>query len=186
MQYPRPTLKLQIGFQEPLPLQELPQQQQPSIPYSPPSKRSHVDKWAVLGERRRAYTGHSSSKAPEVTFKTGRSIGHGFDSSPLGIGHGNGVFDIYGHHNSHTFNLHTNTNNHGSNHSMNLNNHGKWSSPVSKDRTKDCPWTHNKSRERDWHYNLNWRKEKRNALGDNEWVGGWQQEIHAMGGAGFI
>jgi len=50
-----------------------------SLPrYSPPSKRTTFDKWAVLGERRRAYTGSSESERPTDLWKTKRDSGLGF------------------------------------------------------------------------------------------------------------
>ena len=46
--------------------------------YSPPSKRTSVDKWSALGERRRAYTGSSESgRSPEL-WKGRRDVGLGF------------------------------------------------------------------------------------------------------------
>ena len=42
--------------------------------YSPPSKRTPVDKWSALGERRRAYTGSSESEKPPESWKGKRNI----------------------------------------------------------------------------------------------------------------
>jgi len=56
--------------------------------YSPPPKRTTFDKWAALGDRRRAYTGTSESeKSPEL-WKVRRNVGLGF----TGFG-GAGVWD---------------------------------------------------------------------------------------------
>ncbi|KAI0847808.1 kinase-like protein [Daldinia vernicosa] len=54
--------------------------------YSPPSKRSGVDKWAVLGERRRAYAGAPGPKSPDFSTKSRRQFGIGFNTLPGGIG----------------------------------------------------------------------------------------------------
>ncbi|KAI0128569.1 kinase-like domain-containing protein [Xylariales sp. AK1849] len=64
--------------------------------YSPPSKRSGVDKWAALGERRRAYAGSSEHKSPDFS-KSGRQVGFGLNNQ---IGLGMGVWD-HANHNSH-------------------------------------------------------------------------------------
>jgi len=48
--------------------------------YSPPSKRSTLDKWSALGERRRAYTGTSESeseKSPELWKGRRNMVGFG-------------------------------------------------------------------------------------------------------------
>jgi serine/threonine protein kinase len=61
---------------------------QDSPRYSPPPKRTTFDKWAALGDRRRAYTGTSESeKSPEL-WKARRNVGLGF----TGFG-GAGVWD---------------------------------------------------------------------------------------------
>jgi serine/threonine protein kinase len=70
---------------------DLPKKKDASPPlsprYSPPSKRTTFDKWAVLGERRRAYAGSSDSeKSPEL-WKVRRNVGLGF------TGFGAGVWD---------------------------------------------------------------------------------------------
>jgi len=143
--------------------------------YSPPSKRSApLDKWAALGERRRAYTGSSATKSPEVTIRAGRQFGQSLTSL------GNGFSDPHHapHHappsaaHSHHHQPHNNntTQHHfsffGSNVNMLSGQHAgnKWS--AGKDKVKECPW----SKGRDW--NLNWRRER---PGDLEWVGGWQE-----------
>lgn len=55
--------------------------------YSPPPKRTTFDKWAVLGQRRRAYTGQSESEKSPEPWKARRQIGLGF------TGFGAGVWD---------------------------------------------------------------------------------------------
>jgi serine/threonine protein kinase len=48
--------------------------------YSPPSKRNAFDKWAMLGQRRRAFTGSSESeKSPEGWKTKQRDVGLGFN-----------------------------------------------------------------------------------------------------------
>jgi len=131
--------------------------EQPKHLESPESKRSDVDKWSVLGERRRAYTGNSSD-APETTSRSGRgNVGSG------SLGSGHGVFDFYGnsHHNSYLLSGHSPSPQHISTVKI---------QQVNKDRAKECP--RHRVRDRDW--NFDWRKEKRHAFGDLEWVGGWQ------------
>jgi len=138
-----------------------------STPYSPPSKRSDVDKWAVLGERRRAYTGSSPVKAPEADQRgEARSKNCPITASSLGSGFLGP--DLYGNSHHNTYSL---INNH---HSPHVNHHQvanstKWVNHANKDRSKDCAWS--KGRDRDW--NSDWRKENRHDLGDVEWVGGW-------------
>jgi hypothetical protein len=154
-------------FYEPPPPKQLVQ----SPPrYSPPPKRPALDKWAALGERRRAFTGNSTtpSKPPEVASKTRRQVGNGSSSF---ASHKNGVSDPSGnaYHNSSAFFTNgASSSNHYHHHGYHVN--GKWNY-SNKDRAKDCPW--NKGRDRDW--NFNWRKEKRVDSGDVEWVGGWQE-----------
>jgi serine/threonine protein kinase len=61
--------------------------------YSPPPKRTTFDKWAVLGERRRAYTGTSESERSPELWKARR---HGNVSGNVGLGFtgfGAGVWD---------------------------------------------------------------------------------------------
>ncbi|KAM7216503.1 Serine/threonine-protein kinase ksp1 [Rhypophila decipiens] len=146
--------------------QDAPVVQEPSpitTPYSPPSKRSGMDKWAALGERRRAYTGSSPPKASVVEIQADRRNKNSpITASSLGSGHLGS--DLYGnsHHNTYSF-----INNH---HSSHQNHHvatnGKWIQHINKERPKECPWS--KSRERDW--NFDWRKENRHHLdSDAEW-----------------
>jgi len=144
-------------------------QQPQEVPrYSPPSKRSPLDKWTVLGERRRAHTGMSTvvPKAPGLKLRAGRqdanSFGYGFAS----IGHG--VWDNTANHQNtpHHLNLFHTANNHNNN--------------ANKDRVggtgvKDCPFgktapTTGHGHGRDW--NFNWRRDDRQHV-DAEWFGGW-------------
>ncbi|KAI2639880.1 kinase-like protein [Hypomontagnella submonticulosa] len=91
--------------------------------YSPPSKRSYLDKWAALGERRRAYTGASEPKSPDFSSKSRRQFG--FDFNNL---HGvkTGFWDNANQHNI------------------------KWNRDRDRDRTtsRECPW--NKGRDWNW------------------------------------
>jgi serine/threonine protein kinase len=71
---------------------DVPKEKESSSPhsprYSPPPKRTTFDKWAVLGERRRAYTGSSESeKSPELWKVRRGNVGLGF------TGFGAGVWD---------------------------------------------------------------------------------------------
>jgi serine/threonine protein kinase len=53
--------------------------------YSPPSKRSNFDKWAALGERRRAQTqSFEAEKSPAMT-KHRRHVGFGYKSYEAGV-----------------------------------------------------------------------------------------------------
>lgn len=124
---------------------------------APLPKRNHMDKWAALGERRRAYTGSSPPKVPNVPLRTGRQLDGGFPTSSPGKGHG--VFGVYDSQHS------PQHNHHGSN-------QGRRSNRGNRERAKECPW--NKGRDRDWNWNFDWRREKRNAF-QVEWVGSWQE-----------
>jgi hypothetical protein len=138
--------------------------QQPLAPYSPPSKRDNFDKWAALGEKRRAVAGgkyHDSSvvprhawpKSPETAFKLENRVDKqhspSFFASMAGQHHG--VSDLGTHHNlAPQHYLHSslplgNAHNHSlvhSNHTPNtINNHNnlKWTTPhkdvaAAKDR----------------------------------------------------
>jgi serine/threonine protein kinase len=138
-----------------------PVKEQPQFPtrYSPPSKRNVMDKWAALGERRRAHTRTSATPTKAADL----SSGAGNDLVFTSIGHGVSDGSNYGfqQHSSHYVSAYQ----YGG---------GKWNRSVSRDRAKDCPW--NKGRDRDWNWNFNWRKDKRAEFGgDVEWVGGWQE-----------
>ncbi|KAK7746131.1 cAMP-dependent protein kinase catalytic subunit [Diatrype stigma] len=55
--------------------------------YSPPSKRSVLDKWAQLGQRRRAVAGSSGSRSPGNSPQSKRQLGFAFNGSyALGTG----------------------------------------------------------------------------------------------------
>jgi len=132
---------------------------QPKTYESPLSKRSNADKWAVLGERRRAYTGNS--QATDVSPRPARMRGVGSES--LGT---TSFFDINNSlHNAYLVSSH----NHSPPHQNKAN--GKWIHHANRDRTKECPRSKGRDRERNW--NFDWRKEKRHTFGDVEWVGGW-------------
>ncbi|EGS20535.1 serine/threonine protein kinase-like protein [Thermochaetoides thermophila DSM 1495] len=160
----------------------------PTRHHVPPSKRSDIDKWALLGERRRAYAaGSSSVKVPDVPLRTGRQVGTGFPASSPPKGHG--VFDVYNessHHDSFYVsggkspqNQHHFYHHHGSQHHHQ--GQGRRSNRGG-DRPKECPWTKGRNaathtsspNNRDWIWKFDWRsKEKRNPLGCLEWVGNW-------------
>ncbi|KAK0621280.1 serine/threonine protein kinase-like protein [Bombardia bombarda] len=151
-------------FQELSPAKERPQPQLLGGESPLSSARSEMDKWAVLGERRRAYTGNSS-KGLDVNPRADRSLNPSPGPASGSLGNGHGVLELYGnsHHNIYAIP----SNNHSTQHVATT---GKWSTPT-KERAKECPRT--KGRERDWNWNFDWRKEKRSAFG--EWVGGWQE-----------
>ncbi|KUI60542.1 Serine/threonine-protein kinase ksp1 [Cytospora mali] len=110
---------------------------------SPTQKKGSLDKWAKLGERRRAYTGcRDSMPKPDFSLKTGHSAGmfYGF-----GVGEDHGS----AHHNNFTFANHHN-------HMLNSKHQ------QTRERVKECPWSKSKGRDFNW----NWRREKR-----LEWVG---------------
>ncbi|GAB1320578.1 cAMP-dependent protein kinase catalytic subunit [Madurella fahalii] len=158
-----------LFFWEAPPVKEEPQLPSRQCPFP---KRNHMDKWAALGERRRAYTGSSPSKVANVTLRTGRQLGTGAPAGSPGKGHG--VFDIYkdSHHSPQTSGNHSPQHNH--HHSSHQ---GKRSNQGNRERTKECPWN-NKGRDRDWNWNFDWRRSKRNAF-HIEWVGSWQEAAHS-------
>lgn len=82
--------------------------------YSPPAKRSGMDKWAELGERRRALPRTFEPKSAEPALNTQRHFGYEFKSS---IGVGNGLWDTTNQQNQ------------------------KGSRDRAKSRG-DCPWNH--------------------------------------------
>ncbi len=157
-------------FQDASPLKEHPQS---TARYSPPPKRSNVDKWAALGERRRAYTGTSSSKVTRVTITTGRQNGVDMASSGS-AGNGYDLTDLFGTAPKDTAYSFFNFNKTPSNHQMTTHHKVNHTNIIVKDRVKECP--RSKGRDRDWNWNFDWRKEKRNVFGDDvQWVGGWQE-----------
>lgn len=120
---------------------------------SPSPHKDVLDKWAKLGDRRRAFTGHQESMPkPNFSIKAGRQADF----------FGYGVFGDNGLTNFNNFSL--------ANHQNHLVNNNKH---QSRDRVKECPWSKSKSRDLNW----NWRREKR--LGDVEWVGASWQEAHS-------
>ncbi|KAI0021997.1 protein kinase-like protein [Xylariomycetidae sp. FL0641] len=54
--------------------------------YSPPSKRNAADKWAALGERRRACAGGPEAKSPDFSVKARGQLGLGFSNFGAGMG----------------------------------------------------------------------------------------------------
>jgi len=69
--------------------QDTPTRQGSPPRYSPPSKRTNFDKWAALGDRRRAYTGSSSSEKSPDGWRGRRNTGN----SSMGFSFGTGVYD---------------------------------------------------------------------------------------------
>ncbi|KAK5664140.1 hypothetical protein OQA88_355 [Cercophora sp. LCS_1] len=146
---------------------ELPPPKPEHTAHSPSPKRSNVDKWAVLGERRRAFTG-SSSQAPDLGTREERPVASGVGSGSLGNSHG--AFDFHGNSHHNTYYV-TGQHHHSPTHHSSAT--GKWIHQANRERVKECP--RSKGRDRDWNWNFDWRKEKRHAFGDVEWVGGWQE-----------
>jgi serine/threonine protein kinase len=86
--------------------------------YSPPSKRTTFDKWAALGDRRRAYAGISNSeKSPDV-WRGRRNLANGTTGF---TGFGAGVWDFKDK----------------ANNNYNYNN-----------RAKECPWARDRDQQR--------------------------------------
>lgn len=156
--------------------EEPPVKEEPQLPrHSTPSRRNDMDKWAALGQRRRAQVGSSPLKVPDMPLRTGRHVGPSPMSSPV---KGHGAFDIYSDsHQQFSFvsgntSPHHNNTHHTPHHQQPPPHYqGRWSN--SRDRSKECPRT--KGRDRDWNWNFDWRKEKRTGFGCFEWVGGWQE-----------
>lgn len=121
--------------------------------YSPPSKRNALDKWAALGDRRRAATS-SSGKSPDVW--RGRHGNHDLGKATSGNvptwfkGFGTGAWDCPKTHSS---NVHP------------YSHHSK---------AKGCPWVRDRDHIHDKQHS---RKDKISDLGDLEWVGGWQDSL---------
>ncbi|KAK3990605.1 Serine/threonine-protein kinase ksp1 [Cladorrhinum sp. PSN332] len=130
------------------------------VPRATPPKHSNVDKWAALGEKRRACAGSSPPKESSMPFTQVMSIAASTPSRAHGV---NELFGDFHHNSPISFNISTHHNHHYTPH--------RRGSHQGKDRAKECPWS--KGRDRDW--NFDWRKEKRHAFGDIEWVGGWGQ-----------
>ncbi|KAI0013649.1 kinase-like protein [Xylariaceae sp. FL0662B] len=70
-------------FQEPVAVE---QPKQFPTRYSPPSKRNGFDKWAALGERRRACAGAPGPKSPDCGIKSRQQFGFGFNFHGVGTG----------------------------------------------------------------------------------------------------
>ncbi|KAI1393892.1 kinase-like protein [Hypoxylon trugodes] len=104
-------------FHEPVAVE---QPEQFPVRYSPP-KPNNLDKWAALGERRRAYTGASEPKSPDFSTKSRRQFGIGFNNLQ---GVGMGFWD------------HANQYNH------------KWNRDRDRTTSRECPW--NKGRDWNW------------------------------------
>ncbi|KAH7308218.1 kinase-like domain-containing protein [Stachybotrys elegans] len=73
-------------FQEPIAIKVPTKAPAPAAPrYSPPSKRLNYDKWAALGERRRAQNASSEVKESPSVPKTRRQVGFSFKSYEAGV-----------------------------------------------------------------------------------------------------
>ncbi|KAL2271699.1 hypothetical protein VTJ83DRAFT_1070 [Remersonia thermophila] len=161
-------------YEAPPPTKE---EQQPQ--HATPSRRHDMDKWALLGERRRAY-GSSPPKVPELPLRAGRQIGQRPSASSLTKGR-HALDAAYrdfqqpssfssfssGNHSAHHYN-----NNH--HHQQQQNHQGRWSNSRDHNRAKECPKAKAKDH-REWNWNFDWRKEKRPGLGYFGWVGNWQE-----------
>jgi serine/threonine protein kinase len=153
--------------------EEPPVKEEPQLPQqSTPLRRNNMDKWAALGERRRAPAGSPAPKTLDVPLRTGRHVGAALSASSPVKGHGG--FEL--HHDSHQHFPYVSGNNspqhnNNNNHHQQHHHQGRWSN--SRDRAKECP--RNKGRDRDWNWNFDWRKEKRTGFGYLGWVGSWQE-----------
>ncbi|CAI6085343.1 unnamed protein product [Clonostachys chloroleuca] len=93
--------------------------------YSPPSKRSALDKWAALGERRRGQNATYNIKQEKVPdMKTPRYFGFGIKSYEAG------VLEQHNYHHHHN------------------NKQQQPQSHSGKERIRECPW--NKGRDWNW------------------------------------
>ncbi|KAI8953994.1 kinase-like protein [Xylaria longipes] len=54
--------------------------------YSPPSKRNDIDKWAALGDKRRAFAPATEPKLTDFSPKSRRQHGYNFNSYGVGMG----------------------------------------------------------------------------------------------------
>lgn len=122
--------------------------EQPQPRYSPPSKRATFDKWAALGDRRRAYPINTEPEVKAYMQDSWRSprrnVGLGF--SNVGMGAWNQK-------------------------SSPVKEKGK-ECPWARDRVRDH--YHYEHRKENW---LITKENKRSDLGDLEWVGGWH-DLH--------
>ncbi|KAI2642622.1 kinase-like protein [Xylaria nigripes] len=69
-------------FHEPITIK----QSEQSRRYSPPSKRSAIDKWTALGERRRAFAPGPQSKSADLSPKSRRHYGYNVHGYGMGMG----------------------------------------------------------------------------------------------------
>jgi hypothetical protein len=152
-------------------------------------KDRSVDKWAALGARRRAYTGGKGQKQAMPPFfprqlvnntaAAAPAIGHGHHTGVLHPHNGNtpGYVPHYGGQGFVSYNPLSAHHNNKTHHVLAGN--------TLRDRVKECPWK--KGREnREWNSNSNWRQEKRHAMEDMEWVGGWQESRSPQGALTFV
>ncbi|OBT89859.1 RAN protein kinase [Pseudogymnoascus sp. 03VT05] len=140
--------------------------------YSPPCKRKSnpMDKWAALGARRRAYTGHSAEKGPEI-WRGKRSVG--MASSATTASSGFGALGVLDYKPAATGNAHK----------------AKDASWLRKDthhtpifsRTTAVSY-HNRTPAREQENVDYTAKEvyRRDNLGDLEWVGGWGDSVAGL------
>jgi len=140
--------------------------------YSPPCKRKSgsVDKWAALGARRRAYTGHSEEKAPEI-WRGKRTVG--MASSATTAISGFAALGVWDHKPAATGNTH------------------KGSKDGSWIRGKDFHHTPVFSRTAVYHHRTPVKEQenvdyaarevyRKDNLGDLEWVGGWGDSVAGL------
>ncbi|KAI5457893.1 putative serine/threonine protein kinase [Mariannaea sp. PMI_226] len=119
--------------------------------YSPPPKRSPLDKWEALGERRRGQTTHTLDSFKSLdSLKPRQHFSFGYKSYEAGVWDHSNYQHKLGNNNIH-------------NKQQQQHNHHH-----QQERVKGCPWNKG-SKGRDW----NWRRDRRADLGDVEWVGGW-------------
>jgi len=151
-----------------------PAKEEPQLPRPSPSRRNDMDKWAALGERRRAHVGSSPPKVPDAPLRTGRTA---FPASSPVKGHGTLHISYETHRpltsvsGNHSPQHHNNTPHHHHAHQQH-HHQGRWTNNI-RERPKECPRS-NKGRDRDWNWNFDWRKEKRPGFGYLGWVGSWQ------------
>ncbi|OBT51437.1 RAN protein kinase [Pseudogymnoascus sp. 24MN13] len=140
--------------------------------YSPPCKRKSnpMDKWAALGARRRAYTGHSADKSPEI-WRGKRSVG--MASSATTASSGFGALGVLDYKPAATGNAHK----------------AKDASWLRKDTHHHTPIFlrttavyHNRTPAREQENVDYTAKEvyRKDNLGDLEWVGGWGDSVAGL------
>ncbi|KAH6624950.1 kinase-like domain-containing protein [Chaetomium sp. MPI-SDFR-AT-0129] len=148
-------------------------QPEPQLPRNAtPSRSNNMDKWAALGERRRAHGNSPPPKVVNISLRTGRPAPATLPaSSPI---KGRGTFALHSNSppplssvspNHHHYNPHQQQQHH--------HHPPKGGKSNSRDRNaKECP--RHKGRDREWNWNFDWRKEKRSGFGYLDWVGNWQ------------